>query len=154
MVNLQLTMILNESSRLFPPVPAISRSIARDVKLGGLDLPKGCGVVLPIVVLQHDPSLWGDDCMKFKPERFAQGIANAGNHQLALMPFSFGPRICVGHVFAMQEAKVVMATLLRQLRFRLSPQYRHAPTMALGSLQPQHGMPLVVEKVNSKKVIN
>lgn len=149
MVNLQLTMILNESSRLFPPAPVLGRSIARDVKLGDLDLPKGVGVQLPLIVLQHDPSLWGDDYMKFKPERFAQGIAKAGNHQLALMPFSFGQRICVGQVFAMQEVKVVMATLLRQLRFRLSPQYRHAPALAFASLQPQHGMPLVVEKVNS-----
>lgn len=149
MVNLQLTMILNESSRLFPPLPILARSIARDIKLGDLDLPKGVGVHLPLLVLQHDPSLWGDDYMKFKPERFAQGIAKAKNHQLALVPFSFGPRTCVGHVFAMQEAKVVMATLLRQLRFQLSPQYRHAPTMTLVSLQPQHGMPLVVEKVNS-----
>ena len=149
MVNLQLTMIFNESSRLFPPAPALERSIAHDVKLGDLDLPKGVGVQLPLIVLQHDPSLWGDDYMKFKPERFAQGIAKAGNHQLALMPFSFGQRICVGQVFAMQEVKVVMATLLRQLRFRLSPQYRHAPALAFASLQPQHGMPLVVEKVSS-----
>jgi cytochrome P450 len=146
---LQLTMILHESLRLFPPVPLNRRFITRDVKLGDLELPKDLGLWLPVVALHHDPDLWGDNYMKFQPERFSEGTAKVGQHQMALLPFSFGPRTCVGHTFAMQEAKVIMAMLLRQFRFRLSPQYRHTPKIGILTLAPQHGMPLVIEKVGS-----
>lgn len=149
---LQLTMILNESLRLFPPVPLLVRTTARDhVKLGELDLPKGVGLYMPLVAIHHDPELWGEDFMKFKPERFAQGVGKAGKHHsaAALLAFSFGPRNCVGQAFAMQEAKVVMAMFLRQFQFRLSPSYRHAPRMTFITLPPWHGVPLVIEKANT-----
>lgn len=145
---LQLTTILNESLRLFPPVPLNRRLITRDVKLGDLELPKDLVVWLPMVVLHHDPDLWGDNYMKFQPDRFSEATAKAGKQISALLPFSFGPRMCVGHTFAMQEAKVIMAMLLRQFQFRLSPQYRHTPKIGIITLAPEHGMPLVMEKVS------
>jgi len=147
-LDLQVSMILNETLRLFPPSPQWHRSIVYDVTLDGLQLPKDMLVYLPRLALHHDPDLWGDDFMKFKPERFANGVAKAAKHHLAFMPFSFGPRFCVGSTFAMQEAKVVLAMLLQQFRFHLSPRYRHTPKVAFVTIKPQYGMPLVVEKVH------
>ena len=146
---LQLTMIVNESLRLFPPVTHMNRSIVRDVTIGGLHFPKDAVVFVPTIALHHDPDLWGDDFIKFKPERFADGVAHAAKHQLAFMPFSFGPRNCVGSNFAQQEAKVVLAMLLQQFHFRLSPHYRHSPKVAYITLKPQYGMPLILEKVHN-----
>ena len=140
-------MIVNESLRLFPPVTAMHRSIVRDVTIDGLHLPKDTIVFVPRIALHHDPDLWGDDFMKFKPERFANGLAHASKHQLAFMPFSFGPRNCVGNNFAVQEAKVVLAMLLQQFHFRLSPRYRHSPKVIYVTLKPQYGMPIILEKV-------
>jgi cytochrome P450 len=144
-----LTMIVNESLRLFPPFIHMYRSIVRDVTIDGLHLPKDVVVFAPRIALQNDPDLWGDDFMKFKPERFADGVAHAAKHQLAFMPFSFGPRNCVGSNFALQEAKVVLAMLLQQFHFRLSPRYRHSPKVTYIALKPQYGMPLILEKVQN-----
>lgn len=144
---LQLTMIVNESLRLFPPISRMHRSIIHDVTIDGLHLPKDTVMFLPIIALHHDPDLWGDDFMKFKPERFADGVANAAKHQLAFMPFSLGARVCVGSNLALQEAKVVLAMLLQRFHFRLSPHYRHSPKVVFVTLTPQYGMPLIMEKV-------
>lgn len=146
---MQLAMIVNECLRLFPPVTSTTRSIVQDVTIDGLHLPKDTVVFMPRLAVHNDPDLWGDDFMKYKPERFANGAANAAKHQLAFMPFSTGPRNCVGNNFSMQEAKVVLAMLLQQFHIRLSPRYRHSPKVTYVTLQPQYGMPLILEKVHT-----
>ena len=98
-------------------------------------------VFVPRISLHHDPDLWGDDFMKFKPERFANGVAHATKHRLAFMPFSIGPRTCVGSNFPLQETKVVLA-MLQQFHFRMSPRYRRyrrSPKLTYLTLNPQYG---------------
>eukprot|EP00250_Pteridium_aquilinum_P032644 c4629_g2_i1 orf=87-275(-) len=62
------------------------------------------------------------------------------------MPFSMGPRVCIGQAFAYLEAKVVLSVILQRYCFRLSPKYQHSPITVL-TLQPQYGMPLLFEKI-------
>ncbi|GLJ21865.1 hypothetical protein SUGI_0408890 [Cryptomeria japonica] len=112
-------MILNETLRLYPP---------------------GAGIV-------RDPRYWGSDANEFRPERFRDGLSKAtNNHPYAFMPFSSGPRVCIGQNFAMLEAKVVMAMMVKKFRFSMSSKYRHAP-VAFVTLNPQHGIPIMVEKI-------
>lgn len=62
---------------------------------------------------------------------------------MAYIPFSHGPRNCVGAQFALLEAKVILAVLLQRLDWRLSPTYVHKPTMIV-TLRPSTGLQLLV----------
>ncbi|CAN5951661.1 unnamed protein product [Sphagnum jensenii] len=108
-----LDMILNETLRLFSIVPVQNRQTLMDVHLGELHIPKGLALYFPRLAIHHDPTLWGEDVHEFKPERFVDGIAKATKHPLALMPFSFGPRFCVGQGFALDEAKSILVVILQ-----------------------------------------
>ncbi|CAI7901636.1 unnamed protein product [Closterium sp. NIES-53] len=69
------------------------------------------------------------------------GIQGACSHPQAFLPFSAGPRDCIGSNFALSEAKVVLAHMLNRLEWELSPTYVHLPTMGI-ALSPKYGMPL------------
>ncbi|XP_040965958.1 cytochrome P450 CYP749A22-like [Gossypium hirsutum] len=68
-----ITMIINETLRLCPPISGMIRKVGREVRLGTLVLPTHSRVDMRIIALHHDPDLWGDDVDLFKPERFAEG---------------------------------------------------------------------------------
>ncbi|GKB65157.1 cytochrome P450 CYP749A22-like protein [Tanacetum coccineum] len=123
-----MNMIIEESLRLYPPVPALKRRVKREVQLGKMTLPPNLELYIPILAVHHDPRIWGEDVRDFKPDRFEGGIAKATNNTLAAyFPFGFGPRTCVGLNFAMLEAKIVLAMILQRYKFKLSPNYVHSP---------------------------
>ncbi|XP_057796016.1 cytochrome P450 CYP72A219-like [Salvia miltiorrhiza] len=142
-----VTMILQEVLRLYPTSPVIYRSSKEEVKIGSLTIPAGMHLSLLIGLFQTDPKIWGDDANKFNPERFAQGVAKATDNQPVFTPFSSGPRMCIGHNFAMIEAKLAIATLLQHFSFQLSPSYKHAP-FSLYKLRPQYGAPLILRPLH------
>ncbi|XP_027834868.1 cytochrome P450 4F3-like isoform X1 [Ovis aries] len=113
-----LTMCIKESLRLHPPVTAISRRCTQDITLpDGRVIPKGVICLISIFGTHHNPSVWPDpevyDPLRFEPENIK------GRSPLAFIPFSAGPRNCIGQTFAMTEMKVVLALTL--LRFRVLP---------------------------------
>ncbi|XP_073279738.1 cytochrome P450 CYP72A219-like [Primulina huaijiensis] len=142
-----VTMILQEVLRLYPSVPVIVRAPAKTAKLGNMNLPLGVQLTLLIGLLHRDPKIWGDDANVFKPQRFSEGISSAANTKhFSYIPFSSGPRVCIGQNFSMIEAKIAMAMILRRFKFELSASYKHAP-FSIITLQPQHGVPLILQKL-------
>ncbi|KAK4493042.1 hypothetical protein RD792_018143 [Penstemon davidsonii] len=140
-----VTMILHEVLRLYTPIPLIARSPIKKVKVGNLTLLVGVHVLLLIGLLHHDPKIWGEDVNEFKPERFSEGILNATKVQFSFIPFSSGPRICIGQHLAMIEVKMALAMILQKFSFELSPSYLHAP-FSIITLQPKYGAPLLFHK--------
>ncbi|KAG2717993.1 hypothetical protein I3760_03G200100 [Carya illinoinensis] len=141
-----VTMILYEVQRLYSPVIAQYQHTCKDAKIGDISLPAGVDLVLPTLLIHHDPELWGDDAEEFKPERFSEGVSKASKDQLAFFPFGWGPRTCIGQNFAIMEAKIALVMILQNFSFELSPSYTHAPKTVL-TLQPQHGAQIILHRL-------
>ncbi|KAL6861891.1 hypothetical protein ACP4OV_017591 [Aristida adscensionis] len=138
-----VTMVLYETLRLYGAVTTMARKAAADAELCGVRVPRGTVLAIPIAMLHRDEEVWGADAGEFNPLRFRDGVGRAAAHPSALLAFSSGPRACIGQDFAMLEAKVTLAIILRRFAFEVAPEYVHAPIDLL-TLQPSRGLPVVL----------
>nr|QST15029.1 CYP4BY5 protein [Diaphanosoma celebensis] len=104
-----------ETLRLYPSVPGILRNLTEDVNIGKYTIPAGASVALMIYGMHHHPDIYPEP-EEYKPERFLPENC-VGRHPYAFIPFSAGPRNCIGQKYGMIEIKVVLSTLLRHFRF-------------------------------------
>ncbi len=135
-----IRMIIDEALRMYPPAGIISRTAQRHDTLCGREVRPGDTVMIPIYALGRNNLLW-DDPDAFRPERFADRKAI---DRYAYLPFGDGPRICIGASFALQEAVIILATLLSRFRFKPVPGKKPEPVMIL-TLRPQGGVWLTAE---------
>ncbi|KAK4388998.1 cytochrome [Sesamum angolense] len=142
----QLHMVIQETMRLYPPAPTLAREAFKDVKIGNIRVPKGVIVWTMVTALHTDTALWGADALEFNPKRFENGISGACKSPNAYMPFGFGQRVCVGQHLAMVELKLLMALILTNFSFTLSPNYVHSPVMKM-IIEPKHGVQIMVKKL-------
>lgn len=140
-----LTMIIQETLRLYPPAVFVTRAALEDARLKDIQVPKGLDIQIPVPLLHQNPDFWGPDAHRFNPERFANGTGAACKAQHAYMPFGFGARVCLGQYFAMVELKVILSLILYKFSFSLSPAYRHSPAFSL-VIQPEHGVKLLLRR--------
>lgn len=135
-----ITMIINETLRLFSPVVSLLRKSKHEVSLGTLKIPCNMRLNFPILYVHHDTRIWGEDAHLFKPERFSGGVAKATNNNPTMfIPFGLGPRSCVGSNFATNEAKNALSMILQTYSFTLSPMYIHSPCEVL-TIRPKFGI--------------
>ncbi|KAK7494593.1 hypothetical protein BaRGS_00014246 [Batillaria attramentaria] len=114
-----LTMVIKESMRLHCPVPLISREITQPLSLDGVTIPVGTPCTINIINVHHNPTVWPDP-YSFKPERFHPDNMK-DKDSYAFIPFSAGPRNCIGQHFSLNEQKVLLGRLLRRFTFTLDP---------------------------------
>lgn len=143
-----LSMIVNESLRLYPPTIATIRRAKTDVELGGYKIPRGTELLIPILAVHHDQAIWGNDANEFNPGRFSDGVARAAKHPLAFIPFGLGVRTCIGQNLAVLQTKLALAIILQRFSFRLAPSYQHAPTVLM-LLYPQYGAPIIFQHLST-----
>ncbi|XP_050337305.1 probable cytochrome P450 4d14 [Bactrocera neohumeralis] len=106
-----LECVIKESMRLYPPVPSIGRYIEQDIYLDGKLYPANTNVTVMIYHALRDPAYFKDP-EKFIPERFYSDNIEKIN-TFAYVPFSAGPRNCVGQKFALLEMKSTISKILR-----------------------------------------
>ncbi|EFN69303.1 Cytochrome P450 4V3 [Camponotus floridanus] len=110
-----LDRIIKETLRIFPSVPLVTRKLSEDVKIGNYTFPKGITVVLAIALVHRNPEVWPDP-FKFDPDRFLP--ENLNRNPYAYIPFSAGPRNCIGQRFALLEEKMLLTAILRKWRVK------------------------------------
>ncbi|MEL7131956.1 MAG: cytochrome P450 [Pseudomonadota bacterium] len=137
-----IRQIIDEALRLYPPAGMVSRTAMADDVLCGREIRKGDTCIIPIYALHRSSLLW-DDPDAFHPERFADRKAV---DRYTYLPFGDGPRICIGASFALQEAVIILATLMARFRFTSVPGKDPAPVMIL-TLRPEGGVWLTAEPV-------
>ncbi|CAF0997361.1 unnamed protein product [Rotaria sordida] len=129
--------VLKETLRYHQPVPVLVRTATKDNTLVARDgkrihIKKGTSVVINLHVLHRSEKYWHEP-EKFDPLRFN------GHHSDILLPFGGGPRTCIGQNFAMLEAKIMLALLVRRFHFELVPGQKHVPDIAV-TIRPKYGM--------------
>ena len=114
-----LEMCIKETLRLYPSVPIIARILGEDLKIGKHLIPRGCGVFISPYSTHRLAHLFPDPDA-FKPERFSPENTEK-RHPYAYLPFSAGPRNCIGYKFAMLEMKSMISAILRKCRLESVP---------------------------------
>ena len=135
-----------EAMRLYPPAPSINRAPIEDdtwTAANGtkLTLPKGESVlVMPWTLHRHE--LYWDRPRHFMPERFLPENREK-IHRFQYLPFGAGPRVCIGATFALQEAVIALAVLMKRYRFDVTKNTNPWPVQRL-TTQPLNGIVLRV----------
>lgn len=121
---LELTWrVFRETLRLFPPVGFFAREAAVGCPMRDKQLPRGATVVVsPWLIHRH--RAWWPRADAFDPDRYI-GDASREPLKQAYLPFGMGPRVCLGAAFALQEAALILACLVRE--WRLEPVAGHVP---------------------------
>jgi cytochrome P450 len=129
--------VLEEAMRLYPPAPFISREAVGADTVGGRVIAPRTSVLISTWILHRHRLLWErpDD---FDPTRFLPG-RRENIARFAYLPFGAGPRICIGMSFAMQEAMVLLASIVRRYRLELAPGENVEP-LARITLRPKGGL--------------
>ncbi|QLD86738.1 cytochrome P450 [Natronomonas halophila] len=109
--------VLQESLRLYPPVPALGREPTTETELGGYRLTPDTSMLLSQWVIHHDADRY-EAPDAFQPERWQRKPVDE-RHRFAYFPFGGGPRRCIGEAFAMAEATLLLAAVAS--RYRLEP---------------------------------
>lgn len=137
--------VLAESMRLFPPAWAIGRLSTEEHEFGGYEMPKGTLVITSPFVAHRDRRFW-TDAETFLPERWETQSIKEAEKKYIYFPFSSGARGCIGEGFAWMEGILLVATLAKKWKLKLSPEQKIGLN-PLMTLRPKFGMKMNIEKI-------
>jgi len=132
-----LECCIKEALRLYPSVPTFGRKLTEDVQLGKYRVPAGTTALIVLYQLHRNPDTFPAP-ETFDPDRFDG--RDTSRHPFAYIPFSAGPRNCIGQKFAVLEEKTVLSTILR--KYRVESVDRREDLTLLGELilRPKDGL--------------
>ncbi len=136
--------VILEAMRVYPPSWLLPRIVKEDDQICGYPVPAGAIVIVSQYVMHYDPAFWEAPAV-FDPERFTPE-RSASRPRYSFMPFGGGPRQCIGNLFSIMEAQILLAVLLRRLRARLLPGHPVSP-QAMTTLRSRHGLKMTLHPV-------
>ncbi|PVD28999.1 hypothetical protein C0Q70_11596 [Pomacea canaliculata] len=136
-----LTQVIKEGMRLHCTVPFIGRQLTKPMTIEDVTLPAGTWCSLNIIGLHHNPLVWSDP-ETFDPDRFhPDNIKDKDIY--AFVPFSAGPRNCIGQHFALNEQKVIIGRILRKFLLTVDPKHKIQRKIA-AVMRPDTGLRLLL----------
>src|SRR5262249_47931384 len=134
--------VIDETMRLYSPAFLTAREAARNHQLGGVDVPKGSIVLIPLFLLHRNPRYWSSPGV-FDPSRF---MRDSKRDRFSYLPFGAGPHVCIGAQLATSEATLVLARLLRHSRLSLSGNQSVLPIATI-SARPDRSPAFMLESI-------
>lgn len=135
--------VFKEAMRLYPPVYMFGRVAVADVDVGEYRLPRGT-IVLACPWALHRRTDWYPHPERFDPSRWTPE-EEAKRPRTAYLPFSAGPRTCIGNYFALMEGPLVLATLFHHADFALASDRKIEPEPS-ATLRPRDGVPMTITR--------
>jgi cytochrome P450 len=131
--------VMEETLRLFPPVPVTFRIAFERTELGSALIPQGNLVAISIRNIHRHPGYWPEP-LEFRPERFLPENKASLNRN-AYIPFLTGPHMCIGNHFALMEGQLLLAMMVQKYDVTESPKQSDEGKMAI-TLRPKNGLPV------------
>lgn len=144
-----LECVVKESLRLFPSVPFFARNLNEDCEVAGYKIVKGSQVIIMPYALHRDPRYFPNP-EEFKPERFFPENLK-GRHSYAYVPFSAGPRNCIGQKFAMMEEKTILSCILRHFWVESTQKREELGLAGELILRPSNGIWIKLKRRNTNE---
>uniref|UniRef100_A0A2M4ASZ7 Putative cytochrome n=1 Tax=Anopheles triannulatus TaxID=58253 RepID=A0A2M4ASZ7_9DIPT len=138
-----LELVIKETLRLYPSVPMFGRKMMENTEINGKIIPSGANVIVMPFFLGRNPKYFPDPLV-FDPERFNVETSAEKTNPYQYIPFSAGPRNCIGQKFAMLEIKSVVSKVVRQYELLPPAEPQKISFIAELILRPEHGIPLRV----------
>ncbi len=133
-----------ETLRLYPPAWSIGRTALEDVQLGEYLIPKKQNIILSQYVTQRSPKYF-ENPDAFMPERWVEGYEKS-LPDYAYFPFSAGPRVCIGNMFAEMEGLILLSTVLSKVNFAKAENYKVEVYASL-TMRPKDGVPVTASRL-------
>lgn len=140
-----LSMVVDETLRLHPPLSTIPRLATREFDFGGYRVPAGSMVAIYPLHTHYMPEWWSEP-QRFDPDRFAPGRAEHERHPYAFIPFGGGAHMCLGYRFAELQIKAILYQLVRRFRWSTRPGYV-MPEQQAPIAKPRDGLPIRLERL-------
>ncbi|XP_050524059.1 cytochrome P450 4C1-like isoform X2 [Daktulosphaira vitifoliae] len=109
-----LERVIKETIRFYPSVPGFTRKIRQQLDVGEYKIPPKTVVVVIPYLLHRDENIFPNP-LEFNPDRFLPEVSSK-RHPYSYLPFSAGPRNCIGQKYVMYQMKTVISTVIRQFK--------------------------------------
>jgi retinoid hydroxylase len=116
----QMSNVLKEGERLYPPAHALSRAVVKDIEYAGYIIPAGWYIVIFPSMTHRMPEIYRDP-ESFDPDRFAPPREEDKKYPYSLIGFGGGVHTCIGMEFANMEMKIILSTLLQKYDWTVTP---------------------------------
>jgi cytochrome P450 len=140
-----LTWVMNETLRMYPPLPVIPRVATAAFEWGGYRIPADTMIIISPIATHYMDEWWSEP-RRFDPERMSPARAEQDRHTHSWIPFGGGVHMCIGRRFAETQIRLVMHHLVRRYRWSVPKGYT-MPVQQAPISKPRDGLPVTFERL-------